>query len=396
MEQAESAKKVESEPADPSSAAFGSVHTDSFAQLLARLGISVAVTTYQAGKLILLRAGAGDGLLNTHFRNFKKPMGIAANGGRLAVGTATEILEFHNVPAVSPKLESTTPHDAVYMPRSSHVTGEIFIHEMAWDSAERLWFVNTRFSCLCVRSDRHSFEPRWRPPFITALAPEDRCHLNGLGLRDGEPRYVTALGKTNDPRGWRSNKRNGGILFDIVENGVITAGLSMPHSPRWHEERLWMLESGEGGIGVIEPRSGRYEPVAQLPGFTRGLDFFGRYAFVGLSQVRESAVFSGIPIVDRPAAERFCGVWVVDTLTGQVVAYVKFTDAVQEIFAVQVIPGTRWPEVIPVDDAIVSESFILSDEALEQVAASHRTGVSPRLQSLKPNQFQHTQSGASE
>ena len=171
-----------------------SVHTTNFPALLDQLGVSLLVTTYQAGKLVVLRAD-GDHV-NTHFRNFSKPMGLAVAGDRLAVGTRLEIWEFHNVPAVIPKLEPTGRHDACYLPRSGHVTGDIQIHEMAW-AGDELWFVNTRFSCLCTRGAIHSFVPRWRPPFVSALAPEDRCHLNGLGLRDGQPRYVTALAETN-------------------------------------------------------------------------------------------------------------------------------------------------------------------------------------------------------
>ena len=80
---------------------------------------------------------------------------------------------------------------------------------------------------------------------------------------------------------------------------MITRGLSMPHSPRWYAGRLWVCESGAGTLGFIDPSTGRYEPIAEVPGFTRGLDFAGNLAFVGLSQVRESAVFSGIPITER-------------------------------------------------------------------------------------------------
>jgi uncharacterized protein (TIGR03032 family) len=340
-------------------------------ELMRRLGISVAVSTYQAGKVILLRCGQGP--LNTHFRSFAKPMGIAAAGGRLAVGTANELVEFHNVPAVCAKLDaadSTAKHDACFLPRVTHLTGDVQIHELAWagENQDELWFVNTRFSCLCTRSDRYSFLPRWRPPFVTHLAPEDRCHLNGLGLRDRRPRYITALGATNEPRGWRNNKRNGGILMDIADNRILCGNLSMPHSPRWHEGRVWVLQSGQGSIGYLDNR-GNYQTVAELPGFTRGLDFHGPFAFVGLSQVRETAVFSGIAIAEKPQEQRYCGVWVIDTRNGATVGFVKFEEGVQEIFAVQVLASQRWPDLINDDPAILSESFILPDDALAEVRA---------------------------
>jgi len=354
----------------PSPAPLRSVHTSSFPQLLARLKASIAVSTYQAGKLVFLR---GDGkVLNTHFRGFARPMGVAAAGGRLAVGTTREIWEFHNVPAVCPKLDakdSPVHHDACFLPRSVSFTGDVQIHEMAWagESADELWFVNTRFSCLCTRSDRHSFVPRWRPKFVTHLAPEDRCHLNGLGMRDGKVRYVTALGQTNTPGGWRDNKKSGGVVIDITNHEILCGGLSMPHSPRWHDGRLWVLQSGDGGVGFIDPSSGRYQSVATLPGFTRGFDFAGPYAFIGLSQVRESAIFSGIAIAERPADQRSCGVWVIDTRNGQTVAFVKFEDAVQEIFAVQVLTDMTWPDLINDDATLLSQSFVLPDDALAQV-----------------------------
>src|ERR1700722_3749405 len=204
-----------------------SAHTTSFPQIVNRLGASLAVTTYQAGKLVFLRAEPREGapVLNTHFRGFNKPMGFAYEPGRFALGTNTEIWEFHDMPAVAPKLDTTKSpghHDAAFLPRTAHVTGDVQIHEMVWvPSAKsdaggkaklsKLWFVNTRFSCLATRSGLYNFVPRWKPPFVSAYAPQDRCHLNGVALRDGRVRYVTALGETDTPGGWRDNKRIGGI-----------------------------------------------------------------------------------------------------------------------------------------------------------------------------------------
>ncbi len=315
----------------------------------------------------MLRADGG--VINTHFRTFQKPMGLACDGDRLAVGTAVEVWEFHNVPAVARKLEPAGKHDACFLPRIGHVTGDVQVHEMAWVGDE-LWFVNTRFSCLAARAARYSFVPLWRPPFVSALAPEDRCHLNGLGLRDGRVRYATALGATDRAGGWREDRKGGGVLMDVPGGGVIARGLSMPHSPRWHAGRLWLLESGNGTVGVVDEATGRYEAMAELPGFTRGLDFHGGFAFVGLSQVRDSAVFSGIAIAERP--ERWCGVWVLEAGTGRTVAYLRFEDAVQEIFAVQVLSGRRFPEVVNDDPARIADSFVLPDAALAEVAGPLR------------------------
>jgi uncharacterized protein (TIGR03032 family) len=352
-----------SAPTETAPEPLRSVYTENFPAALDALGASLMVTTYQAGKLVMVRAD--NGRLNTHFRGFNVPMGLALAGDRLAIGTALEIWEFHNAPAVADKLEPAGKHDACFLPRGSHTTGNIQIHEMAWGQ-EELWFANTRFSCLCTRDDRYSFVPRWRPPFVSGLAPEDRCHLNGLAMVDGRPRFLTALAVSDEPAGWRPHKRNGGVLLDLPSGEIVCLGLSMPHSPRWHDGRLWVLNSGAGGLGVVDLNTGRYEEIAALPGFTRGLDILGRYAFIGLSQVRESAVFSGIAIADRPVAERCCGVWVVDIVTGKIVAFVRFEDRLQEIFAVQVV-GHRFPDLINHDLARIADSFVLPDEPLRVV-----------------------------
>jgi uncharacterized protein (TIGR03032 family) len=347
------------------------VHTPNFPALLRQLGASLLITTYQAGKLVIVRQ-EGDHL-NTHFRVFQSPMGMALSGDRLAIGAALQVWEFVNVPAVAPRLDPPGRHDACYLPRSSHVTGNIQIHEMAWGVEDELWVVNTRFSCLCTLDRSASFSPRWRPPFVSELEPTDRCHLNGLGMAAGRPCYVTALGESDKPAGWRAKKATGGILMEVESGEVIARGLSMPHSPRWFAGRLWVCESGTGTLGYIDRVAGKYEPIAEVPGFTRGLDFAEHFAFVGLSQVRESAVFSGIPITQRLAEhERTCGVCVIDLRSGQVVALLRFDTTVQEVFAVTVLPGRLYPDLINDDAKLLENSFVVPTECLGEVAATVR------------------------
>jgi len=349
----------------PQEAPLRSVHTTNFPNILKHFGASLLVTTYQAGKLVIVRAD-GD-VINTHFRNFKKPMGMAVDGGRLAIGTAQEIWEFRNVPAVAPRLEPKGKVDSCFLPRHGHITGDIQIHEMCYEGTD-LWFINTAFSCLCTYDVDHSFSPRWRPPFVTDLAPGDRCHLNGLGVANGKPKWVTALGKTNETGKWRENKKDGGILMDLDSNEIVLEGLSMPHSPRWYQDKLWVLESGTGSFGYVDLDTCKYESIVELPGFTRGLDFCGNLAFIGLSQVRETAVFSGIPITETlKEEERTCGVWVIDIRNGQIVAFLKFEDAVQEIFALALLPGMQYPDLINHDAEITGSSFVLPDAALRDV-----------------------------
>ena len=247
-------------PAAPTAVEFHYTQTDSFVALLQQLGASLLVSTYQANKLLVARAAGGG--LSMLVRTFDRPMGLAVDAQRLTIGTRNQIWFLRNAPDIAPRVEPAGQHDACFLPRSSHVTGDIGVHEMAW-AGDELWVVNTRFSCLCTLHPDYSFVPRWRPPFITALAAEDRCHLNGLAIVDGRPKYVTALGETDTAGGWRANKPQGGCLMDVSSGEMISRGLSMPHSPRWHDGRLWLLESGTGQLVLVDPATGRRQTVAE-------------------------------------------------------------------------------------------------------------------------------------
>jgi uncharacterized protein (TIGR03032 family) len=341
----------------PADSPLRSVYTQSFPEFLNQLGSSMIVSTYQTGKLITARYDGGQ--LNTHFRNFPRPMGLAVAPGRIAIGTRAEVLDYRNFPAVAPKVEPTGKHDACYLPRNKHFTGDVRIHEIEFARGE-LWLVATNFSCLATIDAEHSFIPRWKPPFISGLASEDRCHLNGLCVIDDEPRYVTALGETDAPGGWRENKASGGILMDVETGEIVLTGLSMPHSPRWYEDRLWVLESGKGTLSVADLDAGTVETVAELPGFTRGLLFAGGLAFIGLSQVRETATFGGLPLMER-LDERLCGVWAVNPQSGQIVGFLRFEELVQEVFDVALLPGVRYPEIAEEGSDAATNSFVLPD-----------------------------------
>jgi uncharacterized protein (TIGR03032 family) len=342
---------------------FQSLHTESFRSILTSLGTSLFVSTYQSGRVIVIRAD--DHALNTHFRGFQVPMGMAARPGELAVGTKTHVERFQNQPALGARLEPPGKHDACFVPRSAHSTGDIRIHDLAY-AGEELWAVNTRFSCLCTFDDDYSFVPRWRPPFVSALAAEDRCHLNGLAIVDGVPTYVTALGATDTEGGWRENKTSGGVLMHVPSGEVVVGGLCMPHSPRWHDGRLWLLESGNGAFGTVDLESGRFEEITRVPGFTRGLGFAGPFAFVGLSQVRES-IFEGIPL-KAEGVDRCCGVWVLDLRTGTTAGFLRFEGNVQELYEVLALPGIRYPEIVESGADLLESSFVLPDAALVDVA----------------------------
>jgi uncharacterized protein (TIGR03032 family) len=341
--------------AAPAPVAFRYTQTESFATLLHQLGASLLVSTYQANKLLVVRAQQGG--LSTLVRTFERPMGIAADTRRLALGTLSQVWLMRNAPDIAPRLEPPGRHDACFLPRSCHVTGDIGVHELAW-AGEELWIVNTRFSCLCTLQADYSFVPRWRPPFVTTLAAEDRCHLNGLALVDGRPRYVTALGETDTHGGWRANRSCGGCLIDVADDVVVARGLSMPHSPRWHDGRLWLLESGTGHLALVDAATGRRQRVAELPGFARGLALCGPYAFVGLSKIRKTSALDGVPLAERREQLK-CGVAAVELRSGQVIALLEFQSAVEEIFDVQLLPGLRFPEVLGFQHETIQHTFVV-------------------------------------
>jgi uncharacterized protein (TIGR03032 family) len=341
--------------APPEPVAFHYVQSDSFVELIAELRVSLLVSTYQANKLLAVRA-EGPGL-STLVRTFDRPMGIAADGRHIALGTRNQIWVLRNAPDLAPRVDPPGMYDACYLPRSSHVTGDIGVHEMAWVGDE-LWIVSTRFSCLATLDDDYSFVPRWRPPFITSLAAEDRCHLNGLAIRDGQPSFATMLGESDAPGGWRPNKPQGGVVIDIASGELVTGGLSMPHSPRWHNGRLWVLESGTGGVVVVDPATGYRETVVELPGFTRGWALIGRHAFVGLSMIRPTSAMDGVPIAERRDKLK-CGIAVVDLRRGAVIGLLEFQTAIEEIFDVQILEGLCFPEVIGFQKDTVDHTFVV-------------------------------------
>jgi len=348
-----------------------SVHTSRFAELLDEAGSSLLVSTYHAGSLICLRPERGR--VNTHFRGLPRPMGMAVAPGRLSVGTHSGVIEYRDLPEAAPRLEPEGTHDACYLPRHTHLTGDIRIHDVAHADGET-WVVATRFSCLATLDEQHSFVPRWTPGFITELVPEDRCHLNGLCVIDEEVRYVTALGRSDEAGGWRESKADGGLLIDVLSGEIVIDDLSMPHSPRWHDGRLWVLESGRGEICVVDAERGVRETVAELPGFTRGLIFIGPYALIGLSKIRETATFGGLPIAER-LEQRLCGVWMVDARDGEIAGFLRFEDLVQEIYDLALLSGTRRPEIADFDSSAAEASFDLPSGGLGRLEAAGVAGV---------------------
>lgn len=327
--------------------AFALTTSRHFPAWLTRTGVSIAFTTYQAGKVFLLGLKP-DGRLAVFERSFARCMGLgAANAGRsLMLATHHQIIRFDDV--LQPGARQGQ-HDALYAPHATWITGDLDAHDVAPGPDGRPIFVNTLFSCIAEVSDGASFRPLWRPPFISRLAPEDRCHLNGMAVEEGHPRYATAVSRADVADGWRERRADGGVVIDVQTGEVVAHGLSMPHSPRLHDGRLWVLNSGAGEFGTIDPGAGRFEPMAFCPGYARGLAFVDGYALVGLSLARDNRTFSGLPLdeaLTRREAQARCGLLVIDLATGDVVEWVRIEGVVRELFDVAVLPGVANPAMI--------------------------------------------------
>lgn len=308
--------------------------------------VSIALTTYQTGKVFLLGLQP-NGRLSVFERTLERVMGMTATpAGEIWLSTLYQLWRFKNV--LSPG-ETHDGYDACYIPRKSFVTGDLDIHDLAVDGEGRIVFTATQFNCIATVDEEFSFRPLWRPPWISKLAPEDRCHLNGLALRDGKPRYATAVSRSDVSDGWRDKRRTSGLVIDIESNEVIAEGLSMPHSPRWYQDRLWVINSGTGFFGYIDLDTGKFEEVAFCPGYARGLAFVGDWAIVGLSDRRENRTFQDLDLDENlksREAETRCGLLIVNLKTGDAPHWLRFEGIVRELYDVAALPGVIRPMAI--------------------------------------------------
>jgi uncharacterized protein (TIGR03032 family) len=333
--------------------------SDGFGQWLGGAGGSLAVTTYQAGKVALVGWDNVNRQVTLLLRQFDKPLGLAVNGPQLALATRHAVLLCADAPLLAPDYleDQRGRYDALYLPRAAYFTGDINAHDLAFDSGGDLWVVNTRFGCLARLSRRFSFEPAWKPPFVSEIVPEDRCHLNGLAMLDGKPKYVTCLGETDAAGAWRGDKATGGVIVDVDANQVVVRGLSMPHSPRWHDGRLWLLNSGLGELWRVDAATGTHDVVCALPGYLRGLCFVApHFALIGLCQIREKHLFGGLPVQQRHA-ELLCGVAAVDLRSGALAGMLEFTSGVQELYDVRFLPGVQRPMILNLEKDATRQAF---------------------------------------
>lgn len=321
-----------------------------FNSWLAEHSISLAFSTYQAGKLFFIGLGDQE-KLSVFERTFARCMGLGLDSETDALWVASlyQIWRFEN--CLKPD-QSEWGYDRIYVPQVGYTTGDVDAHDIAVDQQGPI-FVNTLFSCLARPSDRFSFEPIWQPSFISKLAAEDRCHLNGLALKENQPAFVTCVSQTDVNEGWREHCAGGGVVIDVQSDEIVAGDLSMPHSPRYYQGRLWLLNSGRGEFGYVDLNSGRFEPVAFCPGYLRGMSFHGDFAMVGLSRPRpkpgEAKAFEGLALqqlLEDKSAKPRCGLQVIDLRTGDIVHELRIEGIVDELYDVCALPGIKCPMAI--------------------------------------------------
>lgn len=329
------------EPIEATSAAKVEITASrNFVPWLAGQNASIAFTTYQAGKLFFIGVNA-HGELAIFNRNLARVMGIAVHEQSLWIATLWQLWRFENALKAG---ESHGALDRYYVPQLAYTTGDIDVHDVGITQTGEPIFVSTLFSCLARPDPKFSFNPIWKPPFVSKLAAEDRCHLNGLAMRDGAAAYVSCVGRSDANEGWREHRRAGGLIIDVQKNQIICEGLSMPHSPRWYQGKLYLLNAGTGELGYVDFQTGRFIPIVFCPGFLRGLSFIGDFAVVGLSKQRQNRTFSDL-LLDQNLAERGvsarCAVQIIDLRRGEVVHELRLDGVIEELFDTAIIPGAR-------------------------------------------------------
>ncbi|OYX86505.1 MAG: TIGR03032 family protein [Rhizobiales bacterium 17-65-6] len=338
-----------------------------FGAWLAQHRVSLAFSSYQSGQLFLI-GRLPSGAVSFHQRDFERAMGLWWEPGRLFLASMVQIWRLENV--LGPHERANAHFDQLFVPRTARITGDVDAHEMVVEANGRVVFVNTKYSCLATFSLSHSFKPLWKPKFVSRLAAEDRCHLNGLALENGRVRYVTAVSETDVVDGWRPHRAGGGVVIRVEDDAVVARGFSMPHSPRVHDGALYVLDSGRGYLVRVDPVTGAKQDVAFCPGFMRGLAFHDNHAIVTLSLPR-NLNFHGLPIeeeIARRGGEPWCGVQIINLATGDVVEWIRLDGAIRELFDVVAMPGVECPMGVPLQGPDLSNliTFEAPDRALDE------------------------------
>ncbi|MEM9232727.1 MAG: TIGR03032 family protein, partial [Pseudomonadota bacterium] len=288
-----------------------------------------------------------NGKISVFERTFNRCMGLGVGDRRLWLSSLYQLFRFENF--LDPG-QQQDGYDAVYVPIEGRTTGDVDIHDVhPYRDGKEPIFVVTRFNCIATFDERNSFAPVWMPPFIDRLAAEDRCHLNGLAMKDGEPAFVSCVSQTNISGGWREHRMGGGVILSVPKGEVVASGLSMPHSPRLHEGQLYLVQSGTGEFGRIDLATGKFEALCFLPGFARGITFLGHHAIIGVSRPRQDKTFEGLDLDKRLAEYGIsarCQLAVVNLDTGDIEHSLEIAGVVQELYDVVALPQIKRPQAL--------------------------------------------------
>jgi len=327
-------------------APFSCNYTSKIPQLLQQLNCSIAVSTYQAGKVVFISAKDKNSLIQLP-RNFEKAMGIAEDTttDKIAIACKDEIIVFRNSKDLAqfyPK--APNKYDALYLPRNTFHTGAIDIHDLNFGTNGELYAVNTLFSSIVKIDDNYNFTPYWTPPFIDKIASEDRCHLNGMAMENGKPKYATAFNNGNSPQSWRDKVTESGIIIDVENNTIIAEGLAMPHTPRIFNGELYVLLSATGELVKINKETGTHEVIIQIDGFVRGMSLHKDYLFIGLSKLRKgSSTFGKLPFAEK-ANE--AGIIVIHLPTKSIVGKITYLTSLDEIYDIHILADKTRPNIL--------------------------------------------------
>lgn len=349
-----------------------------FLSWIAKNKVSFLITSYKTNNVYSIGAvrepKSNELKLSIYMTAFSRPMGLHIhNNNDIYISTMHSLWKYVNIGETDDNetgIEGLN-FDKTFMPRVSHITNDVDGHDITVDENGEVYFISATYCTICKPSETHSFEVFWKPPWISKVAREDRCHLNGLCNKDGKIKYASSVSQTNIRSGWREKNRKGlGVVIDVETNEIVCDGLTMPHSPRWHDGKLWVLNAGCGEFGYIDFENKKFIPKVFIAGFLRGLDFVGnKYAVIGSSLDRHEKCFMNLPLgeelkklgggKEENAIDPICGLHIVDLKTFDVIHELKFTGQIVEIYDVGVLKNTRRPKLLGIyDETIASEHSI--------------------------------------
>jgi uncharacterized protein (TIGR03032 family) len=316
-------------------ASFNVSPSDGFVEWLASENVSLALTM---GNMLALIGRDREGGLRVATRPYPTAAGLATDGSRtFYLASGWQLIRFED--ALLEGTRDAEGHDRLFMPQKAVTIGALVTYDIAVPATGAPLFTSALCNCVAMPSRRLNFTAVWKPPFVTDLVGEDRCHLTGLALDGAKLAYVTCAAESNVAGGWQDSLNSGGVVVDVEANDVLAKGISLPHSPRIHDGQLYVAAAGDGALLRVDRATGDREVVVQLPGLVRGLDFSGQFAVVGCSKVHEDGPYVGVPIGGLDATGQRNGVTVVDLRTGRAVHELIFEGASGEVFGVSLIRG---------------------------------------------------------